>query len=111
MTIHNLSQNVVLVELHREPRLSDDVKTAMDIAHDRGDCDLILDFSDVDIMTSSSLAQLLRMRQMMLDCGHRLILCGVNSFTRSAFKVTGLEGIFELVDDKAAASAELQVVG
>ena len=111
MTVHNLSQNVVLVELHREPHLSDDVKTATDIARDRGDCDLILDFSDVDIITSSSLAQLLRMRQMMLDCGHRLILCGVNSFTRSAFKVTGLEGIFELVDDKAAASAELQVAG
>jgi len=111
MAVHNLSQNVVLVELHREPHLSDDVKTATDIARDRGDCDLILDFSDVDIITSSSLAQLLRMRQMMLDCGHRLILCGVNSFTRSAFKVTGLEGIFELVDDKAAASAELQVAG
>lgn len=111
MAVHNLSQNVVLVELHREPHLSDDVKTATDIARDRGDCDLILDFSDVDIITSSSFAQLLRMRQMMLDCGHRLILCGVNSFTRSAFKVTGLEGIFELVDDKAAASAELQVAG
>jgi anti-anti-sigma factor len=111
MTIHNLSQNVVLVELHREPIMQDDLKASADIIRQRGDCDLILDFSDVDIMTSSSLAQLLRMRQMMLDCGHRLILCGVNSFTRSAFKVTGLEGIFELVDDKAAASAELQVAG
>ncbi len=111
MTIHNLSQNVVLVELHREPGMPADVKAATDIIQKRGDCDLILDFSDVDIMASSSLAQLLRLRQLLLDCGHRLILCGVNSFTRSAFKVTGLEGIFELVDDKAAASAELQVAG
>jgi len=111
MTIQNLSQSVVLVELHREPVMPSDLKSAADIIQQRGDCDLILDFSDVDIITSSSLAMLLRMRQMMLDCGHRLILCGVNSFTRSAFKVTGLEGIFELVDDKAAASAELQVAG
>jgi anti-anti-sigma factor len=111
MNIHNLSQSVVLIELHREPIMQDDLKASAEIIRQRGDCDLILDFSDVDIMTSSSLAQLLRMRQMMLDCGYRLILCGVNSFTRSAFKVTGLEGIFELVDDKAAASAELQVAG
>ena len=111
MTIHNLSQSVVLIELHREPIMPDDLKEAVDVIRQRGDCDLVLDFSDVDIITSSSLAQLLRIRQMMLDCGHRLILCGVNSFTRSAFKVTGLEGIFELVDDKAGASAELQIAG
>ena len=110
MEIQNLSEHIVLVDLHREPQMRDELKTVTDIVRDRGDCDVIIDFSDVDIITSSSLSTLLVLRQSLTDCGHRLIFCNINTFTKSAFKVTGLDGIFELADDKSAASAELQSV-
>jgi len=108
MGFQNLSEDIVLVELSREPQMRDELKTITDIVHDRGDCDVIIDFSNVDIITSSSLSNLLRLRQLLLDCGRRLVFCSVPAFTKSTFRVTGLDGIFELADDKDAASAILQ---
>lgn len=110
MAIQNWSEDIILADLHREPQLAGELQTVTDIVNDRGDCDVILDFSNVDIITSSSLAKLLKLRQLLVDCGHRLIFCSINSFTKSAFKITGLDGIFELVDDRFAASEELQGV-
>ena len=110
MAMQNLSEDIISVDLHREPQMGDELKTVTDIVNDRGDCDVILDFSSVDIITSSSLSKLLKLRQLLVDCGHRLIFCSMNNFTREAFKVTGLDGIFELADDKVTASAELQGV-
>ena len=110
MGMQNWSEDIISVDLHREPQMGDELKTVTDIVNDRGDCDVILDFSNVDIITSSSLAKLLKLRQLLADCGHRLIFCSMNNFTREAFKVTGLDGIFELTDDKFAATEELQSI-
>ena len=110
MGIQNWSEDVIFVDLDREPQMSNELKTVVDIANDRGDCDVILDFSSVDIITSPSLSKLLRLRKLLADCGHRLIFCNVNSFTGGAFRVTGLDGIFEIVDDEEAASSTLQCV-
>jgi len=110
MGMQNLTEDIILVDLHREPRMGDELKTVTDIVNDRGDCDVILDFSNVDIITSSSLSKLLKLRQLLTDCGHRLVFCSMNNFTKSAFNITGLDGIFELTDDKFAASEELQSI-
>ncbi|HUW18440.1 MAG TPA: STAS domain-containing protein [Sedimentisphaerales bacterium] len=107
MSVQNWSEDVILAELQREPQLGEELKTVIDLTNDRGDCDVILDFSGVDIITSPSLAKLLKLRQTLIDCGHRLILCSVCEFTKSAFRVTGLDGLFCLLDDRATASAEL----
>jgi len=108
MGIKNWSEDIVLAELHREPRMADDLQTVTDIVSDRGDCDVILDFSSVDIITSPSLSKLLKLRKLLMDTRRRLIFCKLRDFTRHAFKVTGLDGIFEVYDDKATASAALE---
>jgi len=110
MDIQNWSDDIILVELRREPQMGDELKTVIDIVSDRGDCDVVLDFSGVDIIISASLGKLLRLRQLLIDCGHRLIFCNVNAFTIGAFKITGLDGLFEVVEDKSAASIELGMV-
>jgi len=108
MGIQNLSDDIILVELHREPQMRDELKTVTDVVRDRGDCDVILDFSNVDIITSPSLAVLLKLRKLLADCGHRVVFCCVPAFTKGAFSITGLDGIFEITEDRSAASAELQ---
>jgi len=108
MGIQNLSDDIILADLHREPQMRDELKTITDVVRDRGDCDVILDFSSVDIITSPSLAMLLKLRKILADCGHRVVFCCVPAFTKGAFSVTGLDGIFEIVEDRATASAELQ---
>jgi len=110
MSVQNWSDDVVLVDLPQEPQISDELKTVTEIVRDRGDCDVIVDFSRVDIVTSSSLSKLLKLRKLLADCGHRLVFCNVAPATKGIFTVTGLDGIFELVEDKFVALAGLQIV-
>ncbi|MHC4483321.1 MAG: STAS domain-containing protein [Planctomycetota bacterium] len=110
MGIQDWSDDVVLVDLPQEPDMGDELKSVTDIVRDRGNCDVVADFSDIDIVTSSSLSKLLKLRKLLADCGHRLIFCNVAPATKGIFTVTGLDGVFELVDDKFVALASLQIV-
>ena len=111
MGIQNWSEDIILVDLPQEPELGDELKTATEAVRDRGDCEVVVDFSNVDIITSSSLSKLLKLRKLLSDCGHRLIFCSVAPATKGIFTITGLDGIFEMVDDKFVALASLQMVG
>lgn len=111
MGIQNWSEDIILVDLPAEPEMGEELKTVTQIARDRGDCEVVVDFSKVDIVTSSSLSKLLRLKKLMSDCGHRLVFCNVAPATKGIFTVTGLDGIFEIVDDKFIALASLQMVG
>ncbi len=77
------------------------------MVRDRGDCDVVIDFSGVDIITSSSLSKLLNLRKMLSDSGHKLVLCGVAPATKGIFMITGLDGNFEFADDKSEVLASL----
>lgn len=111
MGIQNWSEDIILVDLPQEPELGDELKTVTEAVRDRGDCEVVIDFSDVDIITSSSLSKLLKLRKLVGDCGHRLVFCSVAPATKGIFTITGLDGIFEIVDDKFIALASLQMVG
>jgi len=111
MGIQNWSEDVVLVDLPLEPEMGEELKTITQVVRDRGDCEVVVDFSKVDIITSSSLSKLLRLKKLVGDCGHRLVFCNVAPATKGIFTVTGLDGIFEIVDDKFIALASLQMVG
>ncbi|HUW19529.1 MAG TPA: STAS domain-containing protein [Sedimentisphaerales bacterium] len=110
MGIQDWSDDVILVDLPKEPNMADELKTVTDVVRDRGNCDVVVDFSEVDIVTSSSLSKLLKLRKLLADCGHRLLFCNVAPATKGIFTVTGLDGVFELVDDKFVALASLQIV-
>jgi len=111
MGIQNLADNVVLVDLPQEPEMADELKSITDFVRDRDGCNVVIDFSSVDIVTSSSLSKLLKLRKLLADCGHRVVFCNVAAPTRSIFSVTALDKIFELADDKYVALTSLQAVG
>ncbi|HUV40241.1 MAG TPA: STAS domain-containing protein [Sedimentisphaerales bacterium] len=110
MGIQNWSEDIIVVDLPGEPQMGEELKNVIEAVCQRGDCDAVIDFSGVDIVTSSSLARLLKLRKLLTDCGHKLIFCNVAPATRGIFIVTGLEGVFDLVDDKFVALAGLQMV-
>ena len=111
MGIQNWSEDILLVDLPQEPEMGDELKTVTEMVRDRGDCEVVIDFSNVDIITSSSISKLLKLRKLLADCGHRLVFCSVAAATKGIFTVTGLDGIFEFADDKFVALAGLQMVG
>lgn len=111
MGIQNWSEDVILVDLQTEPDMGEELNSVIAMVRDRGDCDVVVDFSEVDIVTSSSLSKMLKLRKLLTDCEHNLIFCGVAPATKGVFTVTGLEGVFEFAEDKFVALASLQVVG
>jgi len=110
MGIQDWSEDVILVDLPQEPEMGEELKTVTEMVRDRGNCEVVVDFSSVDIITSSSLSKLLKLHKLLGDCGHRLIFCNVAAATKGIFTVTGLDGIFEIADDKFVALASLQMV-
>ena len=110
MGIQDWSEDIILVDLPQEPEVGEELKTVTEMVRDRGDCDVVIDFSGVDIVTSSSLSKMLKLRKMLTDCSHQLVFCSVAAATRGIFMVTGLDGIFEFADDKFVAFAGLQMV-
>ena len=110
MGIQNWSDDVILVDLQSEPEMGEELATVTTMVRDRGDCDVVIDFAQVDIVTSSSLSKMLKLRKLLADCGHKLVFCCVAPATKGVFTVTGLDGVFEFADDKFVALASLQIV-
>ena len=111
MGIQNRSEDIVVVDLPAEPQICDELKAVIEIVRDRGNCDVVVDFTSVDIVTSSSLSALLRLHKLLADCEHRCVFCNVAPATKSVFAITGIDSIFEFVEDKFVALASLQLVG
>jgi anti-anti-sigma factor len=110
MGIQKWSDDIILVTLAEEPQMGDELRTVTDIVNRNGACNVVVDFSDVDIVTSSSIAKLLKLRKCLKDMGLKLVLSGMKPSTHGILVVTGLEGVFEYAQDKFLALAGLQLL-
>jgi anti-anti-sigma factor len=109
MGIQNWSENVILVNIEPEPDMCDELKTVTDMVRQQKNCSVVIDFSEADIVTSSSLAQLLRLQKILDDHNQQFVLCGACQKTKGIFAVTGLDKVFEFVEDRFVALAGLQL--
>jgi anti-anti-sigma factor len=110
MGIQDWSENVISVDLRAEPDTRNQIEEVIHRVRDKGNCGVVMDFTNVTILTSTSLAALLRLRKLLADCGHRLLLCSVGSATKGVISVTGLDGVFEIVDDRFDALAKVEAM-
>lgn len=109
MGIQNWSENIVLVNLAEEPYLGEELQTTLGMISDKKDLDVVIDFADVTMVTSSSLAKLLKLRKTLHENGRKLVFCGMKPQTKGIFRLTGLDSIFSFVDDQFMALAGLQM--
>ncbi|MCK5390852.1 MAG: STAS domain-containing protein [Deltaproteobacteria bacterium] len=108
MGIQDWPEDIILVDLPGEPQMTNELIAVTEKVRDRGDCDVVIDFSGVDIITSSSLSKLLKLRKILSDNGHKLVFCSVAMTTKRIFLVTGLEKISKFADDKFMALESLR---
>lgn len=108
MEIQDWPEDIILVNLPGEPQMANELIAVTEKVRDRGDCDVVIDFSGVDIITSSSLSKLLKLRKILSDNGHKLVFCSVAMATKRIFLVTGLEKISKFADDKFMALESLR---
>ena len=108
MAIKNHSNSMIMVELPPEPDIRKELDTLMNVLHAGSNCDVIIDFSEVDIMTSMTLSGFLMVRELLAKTGRRLIFCNTCSITRDIFTITCFDGIFEFTNDKEKAVQMLE---
>ena len=70
---------------------------------------MIVDMKDVTFLNSSNIAQLLRLRQLLLNRNERLRVCAARDPVWSVLLITGLDKVFEFNDNIATALASLQI--
>ena len=110
MSIQNFSEDVIFVDLPaKEPYIGQQLKDLNETILSKGDSDVVIDFFRVEVINSSSLGNLMILRNLLQEeHGRKLILCGVSVMTKYIFTVTGLDKIFTFVEDRAAALAALE---
>ncbi|MHC4242458.1 MAG: PilZ domain-containing protein [Planctomycetota bacterium] len=99
MSCQNWSEDIIIVKLPAEPQTSEELQAVTKIALDRPDCDLIMDFSNVDTATCLSLCIIMKLHKILTDHGQRMILCNVTAATRSVLQTYAFDRIFEVVSD------------
>ncbi len=100
MSVQQWSETVILGELGDDPQFTDDLTTIIEQCTKDPRQDVLLNLSGVNYLNSSNIAHLLKLRKLVTITNHRrLKLAGVNRQVWGVFLVTGLDRIFEFVDD------------
>jgi anti-anti-sigma factor len=111
MPLQEWSESTLIAEMNDEPLFSEDFDALASRLEASGDStpDVILNLKDVSRLNSSNLAQLLRLRKLLLSRKRRLRICSVGDTVWSVLLVTGLEKMFEFTDDVSTSLASLQI--
>jgi len=107
MGVQQWSEDTLVVRLSDDPELSDDMAD-VDERLKGVCCDIVLDLTDLRLLTSSGISKLLRLRKRQADGGHRMILCAPRDKVWGVFLATGLDAVFEFAETVAEALARIQ---
>jgi anti-anti-sigma factor len=107
MTIHNTSENTLLITLPQEPDRSGELETAARLTTPRVNRHVIVDFSRVETMSSVTICGLIILNRLLSTTGRQLILCSVTPSVMAVFRRVGLHKLLQFVEDKAAALQSL----
>lgn len=109
MRVEDWPGDVILVELPRQLPKHEGLQSAIDVVRQGGDRDVVVDFSDVDVVASPTFSRLLELRRQVRRSGNKLVLCGVASATRRVFAVAQIDRLFDFADDRFEALRVLKV--
>lgn len=110
MSVQQWSDTVILGELADDPQFTDDLSTIIDQCSRDRQQDVLLSLNGASYLNSSNIAQLLKLRKLVtITNQRRLKLAGVNTQVWGVFLVTGLDRIFDFVDDVPSGLASLQM--
>lgn len=103
MTIHNISEDTLLITLPQEPDRSGELETAARLTTPKVHRHIIVDFTRVETMSSVTICGLIILNRMLSTTGRQLVLCSVPPNISAIFKRMGLLKLLQFAADKAAA--------
>jgi len=107
MTLHNLTESMLLITLPQEPDRSRELETAAGLISPRVNRHVIVDFTRVETMSSVTICGLIILNRLLSTTGRQLILCSVSPNIMAIFRRVGLSEVLQFVVDKTAAQKSL----
>ncbi len=99
MLIKKMPGNIIIVELSSDSlKVSEELRELNESVSLKGDCNVVLDFSLVEIINSSNISNLLILQDFLDKNGRKLILYKVQTVTKCIFVVAGLTESFIFID-------------
>lgn len=111
MEVEKLTENIAYVVLPSEPRAKSELKELNEMVSQKCNFDLVIDFSYVEVLASTSISNLITLQNWLKGSGNKLVLCKVSVVTKCIFDVAGLDKAFTFADDKFAALSILNQDG
>ena len=108
MNTQRLDPNILFVVLPAEPQLRPELALIRESVSRTGGLHLVLDLSQVDLITSPSIGGLLLMQKLLTQQGQRLVLCNLRLATKCILRVAGLDAFFECARDRFEARDALR---
>ena len=103
MGIANYLEDVLLVTLHKEPHSGSELQELTEIVSTGCNRDVIVDFSEVEMLTSESICGLMILDKYLSSSGRRFVFCNASEEIKHIFERTGLAAVFTFADDEYAA--------
>jgi anti-anti-sigma regulatory factor len=100
--IESLAGDIIVFSVRGEPDLGDELRAITEMVAGDVDSNVIIDFVCVDIIRSSSLTEMLKLRQVLVVRSRQLVLCNMHPLTQSIMEITDLNRVFVIVADKQA---------
>ncbi len=102
MKIVSIAGDITVFSVRGEPNLGDELQAITEMVAGDIDSNVIINFVCVDIIRSSSLTKLLKLRQALVARGRQIVLCNIHPLTQSIMEITDLHRVFVIVADKEA---------
>lgn len=106
------SDEIVICELSEEPALSEelsDVYTRLGETERGAMPNVVLNLRGITYLNSSNIAQMLRLRKVLMENERQMRVCSVVDAVWSIMLLTGLDKVFHFSPDQATAIASLQL--
>jgi anti-anti-sigma regulatory factor len=104
------SEEVLLVDLPEDLEKRHELQTVIALLRAGVACDVVVDFSQVQVFGGAWLAQLQKIQRLAQESGHKLTLCGLAPATRGIFTIAHIDDLFEFAADRFTALASPQLV-
>jgi anti-anti-sigma factor len=108
MSFEYWSDDVLLVSLPADLEVSNELGAVVEMVRHKHQCDLVIDFSGVHFVTSATIAELLKLRELLIESGRRLVLSSVSRLIKGVFTVAALGHAFQFADDTSAALKSIE---
>jgi len=100
--IGSIAGDIIVFSVRGEPDLGNELQAITEMVAGDVNSNVIVNFVGVDIIRSSSLTKLLKLRQALVARERQLVLCNIHPLTQSILEITDINSIFAIAADKQA---------